>query len=399
MMVKLSACHVTHELQAIAKAVVAAGASAISTTNTILCVAGVDIETGMPIPTQMDVGGRMRGMVTGLSGPAIKPMGLRAVSEVVQAVDVPVMGIGGITDWQSAVEYMMLGARAVQVGTAVLLHGHRIATDMVRGLEEFMERKGYSRLDDFRGITSKNYAVGESYTSVSETQPRTMVVDSVKCTGCGTCVPACVASANSAIKVIDGVAVIDHNLCVQCNSCMLVCPSNAVSTFWEPAHTKAPQAVAEPQPVEALIATGHDSFTAGRLDEAAAHFSSAIAADPNAALAFRNRGSVSYTKGNHDAAVQDYSRALELNPLDRDSYYYRGLAYHASGRVNEAVADFNQAIQLNSGQWGAYYARALAYMAQGQRNQAVSDVNTVLASAASPQLRQWAQQVKTQLGG
>jgi dihydropyrimidine dehydrogenase (NAD+) subunit PreA len=398
LMVKLSACHVTHELQGIARAVVAAGADAISTTNTILSVAGVDIETGMPIPAQMDVGGRMRGMVTGLSGPAIKPMGLRAVSEMVQAVDVPVMGIGGITDWQSAVEYMMLGARVVQVGTAVLLHGHRIVRDMVRGLEEFMERKGYSRVEDFIGITSRGYAVGESYTSASERQPRTMIVDELRCTGCGTCMPACVASANGAIQVTDGVAVINQGLCVQCNSCMLVCPSNAVSTVWQPASTIPTQAAAAPQTAETLVARGHESFTAGRLDEAEGHFSAAIAVDPNLAIAYRNRGSIFHNNGDHEAAVGDYSRAVALNQQDSDSFYFRGMAHQALGRLGEAVVDFTQAIRFNPGQWGAYYARALTYMAQGQRGPALSDVDTVLASAAEPQLHQWAQQIRDQLG-
>jgi tetratricopeptide (TPR) repeat protein len=179
---------------------------------------------------------------------------------------------------------------------------------------------------------------------------------------------------------------------------MLVCPSGAVSTAWEPVYTKPPQAVAAPQTVEALVARGHDSFTAGRLDEAEVHFSAAIAADPNFAFAYRNRGSVFYIKGDHEAAVGDYSRAVELNHQDSDSYYFRGLAYQALGRLREAVADFTQAIRFNSGQWGAYYARALAYMAQGQREPALSDANAVLASVAEPQLRQWAQQIRDQLG-
>ena len=234
-MVKLSACHLTEELQRIALAVVEAGANAISTTNTIPCVAGVDIETGMPMPTHLDVKGRMRGMVTGLSGPAIKPQGLRAVSEIVQVVDVPVMGIGGISDWQSAVEYMMAGAKAVQVGTAALLYGHRVVRGMLQGLQEFMERKGYSRIDDLVGIASKKYRVGETYSSVAEKQPRRMVVDEAKCNGCSLCMPACLSSAQGAIKVTNGVAAINQELCVQCNSCMIVCPQGAVSTVWEPA--------------------------------------------------------------------------------------------------------------------------------------------------------------------
>ena len=162
---------------------------------------------------------------------------------------------------------------------------------------------------------------------------------------------------------------------------------------------EAPQAAATPQTVEALVARGQESFTAGRLDEALGHFSAAIAADPGSGFAYRNRGSIYYTKGDLEAAVRDYTRAVELNPQDTDGYYFRGLAHQAMGRLNEAVADFTQSTTLNRSQWGAYYARALAYMAQGQNYLALSDANTVLASAAEPQLRQWAQQIKTQLGG
>ncbi|MDP6100245.1 MAG: nitroreductase family protein [Dehalococcoidia bacterium] len=161
----------------------------------------------------------------------------------------------------------------------------------------------------------------------------------------------------------------------------------------------APQAAATPQTVEALLARGQESFTSGRLDEALGHFSAAIAADPGSASAYRDRGSVYYTKGDQKAAAQDYTRAMELQPQDSGVYYFRGLAHQAMGRLNEAVEDFTRSAALNSSQWGAYYARALVYMAQGQTYLALTDAGTVLASAAEPQLKQWAQQIKTQLGG
>ena len=103
-------------------------------------------------------------------------------------------------------------------------------------------------------------------------------------------------------------------------------------------------------------------------------------------------------KGDHEAALGDYSQAVALNHQDSDSYYFRGLTLQALGRPGEAVADFTKAIRFNPGQWGAYYARALVYMAQGQREPALSDADAVLASEAEPQLRQWAQQIRNQLG-
>jgi dihydropyrimidine dehydrogenase (NAD+) subunit PreA len=235
-MAKLNASLDRTALAESADAVVESGAEAISITNTLAGVIGVDIETTMPIACELDVHGKLRGYVGGISGPAIKPMGLRGVAELSRVVDVPISGIGGITDWQSAVEYILLGASTIQIGTAVMLNGYKMIRGLVRGLEDYMEKKGYQSVNDFVGLTSEKYVVGDPWTPPAVKQPRRMVVDVENCNGCGLCVVACDASSSEAkaIRVVDRIAEIDRDRCQTCYACMMACPSEAISVQWEP---------------------------------------------------------------------------------------------------------------------------------------------------------------------
>lgn len=233
-MVKLNAFLVPQEIRDWAKACVAAGADAISITNSMPGFAGVDVETGMPLSACLDRDGAVRGIVEIITGPATKPIALAGVALVDSAVDVPIAAIGGIADWQDAVEYMMLGASIMQVGSAAMAYGHRLVRDLTKGLEGFMERKGYRTIQDIVGMTSKRYDVGSLYTRhvLPQAQPRRIVLDEAKCNGCGRCLAPCQVH-RSAIKIVDGVAVIDPSLCVKCNLCVLVCPEDAVRVEWE----------------------------------------------------------------------------------------------------------------------------------------------------------------------
>lgn len=236
-MVKLSAVLGQDVLADVARGAVEDGADAISLTNTFPGLVGIDVETGMPLACELNVKGKWMGVIAGISGPAIKPMGLRAVVEVREAVNVPISGIGGITNWQSAVEYMLAGASTVQVGTAVMLFGYRIVKDMIKGLEDYMERKGYRTINDFVGMTTSKYFGGQEGHRVlaeHDKQPRKMVVNESKCTGCGLCLVACEATLNAgALNIEERVAVINHDLCHRCNSCRIVCPESAITVGWE----------------------------------------------------------------------------------------------------------------------------------------------------------------------
>lgn len=239
-MVKLNAFLIPQEIRDWAKACVEAGADAISITNSLPGVVGIDVETGAPLSTFVDGKGRVRGMVEIVTGPAIRPIGLAAVALVDSAVDVPISAIGGVSDWNTAVEYMMLGASTVQVGSAAIAYGHRLVRDLTRGLEQFMERKGYRSIQDFVGVTNKLYGVGEIYSNPgpSKAQPRKMVVDESRCNGCGRCLPPC-DSVRGAITVVDHIAVINEALCEKCNLCLLVCPEDAIRTVWERGYLKS----------------------------------------------------------------------------------------------------------------------------------------------------------------
>ncbi len=240
-MVKLNAFLIAQELRDWAKACVEGGADAISITNGLPGFAGIDVETGVPLDAFVDVNGRVRGEIQTFSGPAIRPFSLAGVAIVDAAVEVPIQAIGGVSDWYSAVEYMMLGASMVQVGSAAIAYGHRLVRDLIRGLEQFMERKGYSSIQDFVGVTNKKYLVGEPLTSAlsTERQPRRMIVEATLCNGCGRCLPPCETNnGRGAIKMIDGIAIIDDNICDKCNLCVLVCPQGAIRTEWEPGYLK-----------------------------------------------------------------------------------------------------------------------------------------------------------------
>ena len=87
----------------------------------------------------------------GLSGPAIKPIALRMVHEVCKNVDVPVIGMGGIASAEDAIEFIMVGATAVQIGTANFIKPN-IALDIIDGIEKFMVREGIKNIEEIRGI-------------------------------------------------------------------------------------------------------------------------------------------------------------------------------------------------------------------------------------------------------
>lgn len=233
-MVKLNASFTKDDLVQMTRDAVECGANAISCSNTLRGLAGVDIETGIPLSCELNVDGRLRGMIGGISGPAIKPMVLGAVAEIRMTTGLHISAVGGITQWQDAIEYMLLGASTVQVGTAAMVFGYRMVKQLVKGLEQYMERKGYRRVTDFIGKSTDKYFYPE-YIGPVEKQPRTMIVDGEKCEGCGVCVIACEASScgSGALKIEGKKARIDSKLCKTCNTCKLVCPHGAISVVWD----------------------------------------------------------------------------------------------------------------------------------------------------------------------
>ena len=117
------------------------GADGVSLTNTFLAMA-IDLQKKKPV---------FNNTYAGLSGPAIKPIALRMVHQVSHAVNIPVMGLGGITTWQDAIEFIMAGATVIQVGTATFMKPD-ISMDIIDGMEKYLEDNGYESIEEIRGI-------------------------------------------------------------------------------------------------------------------------------------------------------------------------------------------------------------------------------------------------------
>lgn len=130
----------------IAKNAERAGAKGITAINTVSGLIGIAIEKEMPLPF-------IQGYTAygGLSGPGVKPIGLRAVSLISKNTSVPISGVGGISNWGNAVEYIMVGATSVQVVTHTVLHGFDFVRDWKQSMEDYLKRHGYSSLDEIRG--------------------------------------------------------------------------------------------------------------------------------------------------------------------------------------------------------------------------------------------------------
>lgn len=118
-----------------------AGADALSLINTFKAMA-IDIKTRKPI---------FENITAGLSGPAVKPIALRMVYEVCKVVAIPVVGIGGIMNWQDAVEFIMAGSYAIQVGTANFVKPD-ICIDIIKGLEDFVTKEKLNSINEIRGV-------------------------------------------------------------------------------------------------------------------------------------------------------------------------------------------------------------------------------------------------------
>jgi len=120
-----------------------AGSDALTLINSLGPGMKIDIKTARPI---------LSNAFGGMSGPAIKPVAVRCVYDVYRSVDIPIMGVGGVRDFQDAVEFLFAGARAVQVGTAIMYDGPEVFMKICRGLEAFMMAEGFSSVDEMVGL-------------------------------------------------------------------------------------------------------------------------------------------------------------------------------------------------------------------------------------------------------
>ncbi|MEH6475613.1 MAG: NAD-dependent dihydropyrimidine dehydrogenase subunit PreA [Sneathiella sp.] len=206
-----------------ARAAVRGGADAVSLINTINSIVSIDLDVMAPMPT---VDGK--GAHGGYCGPAVKPIALNMVAEIArdpECQSIPMSGIGGISNWRDAAEFMALGCGTVQVCTAAMHHGFKIVDDMKTGLSNWMDSKGYETIDDFRGMATPNVT---DWNKLNINYDVKALIDQDKCIQCGLCHIACEDTSHQAItaeRVNDArlYEVVDEE-CVGCNLCQLVCP-------------------------------------------------------------------------------------------------------------------------------------------------------------------------------
>jgi len=205
-----------------ARAAKKGGTDAVSLINTINSITTIDLDLMAPTPT---VDGK--GTHGGYCGPAVRPIALNMVAEIARDAEtagLPISAIGGIGSWRDAAEFIALGAGNVQVCTAAMHYGFRIVEDMISGLSNWMDSKGYRTIEDFRGRAIRNVT---DWMFLNLKYEIKALINQDLCIQCGLCHIACEDTAHQAItREKDGQRhfEVDNAECVGCNLCMHVCP-------------------------------------------------------------------------------------------------------------------------------------------------------------------------------
>lgn len=224
-----------HSVVPTASACVQAGTHGLSLINTIQSITGVDLDT---FDVRPNVGGQSA--YGGYCGPAVKPIALKmlhTLSKNPKFKHIPLSGIGGVTTWQDAAEFMLLGASNVQVCTAVMKYGFRIIEDLTSGLSHWMDEKGFTSIDDFVGLSVKKVTEWEKLDLNFHIIAN---IDQSKCIHCGLCHITCEDASHQAIDLLRGQPYNTYTVkdadCVGCNLCQLVCPVDDCITMVEHRH-------------------------------------------------------------------------------------------------------------------------------------------------------------------
>jgi dihydropyrimidine dehydrogenase (NAD+) subunit PreA len=205
-----------------ARAAHAGGADAVSLINTINSVIGVDLDRMVMSPATDGWGSH-----GGYCGPAVKPIALNMVAEIArdpQTAGLPISGIGGITTWRDAAEFIAMGCGTVQVCTAAMVYGFKIVQDLCSGLNTFMDEKGYRTLDEMRGLAVPSV---KNWNQLNLNYVEKAVIDQASCIQCGRCHIVCEDTSHQAIFAMkDGRRHFEINEaeCVGCNLCVSICP-------------------------------------------------------------------------------------------------------------------------------------------------------------------------------
>jgi len=253
------------DIRAIARAARRGGADGLSAINTFNSITGIDLDTFTPRP---DVGGRSAH--GGYCGPAVKPIALHMVQQIAGDPEgaIPVSGIGGVSTWRDAAEFLLLGCQSIQVCTAVMHYGYRMVEDLIDGLDHWMDEKGFGTLDEVRGRSLERVV---EWKRLDLNHKIIASIHADKCIGCDLCYIACWDGAHQCIHLdrdpsnggghrlpaqveaqarrriastptprldfspgptpLHRIPRVDEDECVGCNLCWLVCPVDGCITM------------------------------------------------------------------------------------------------------------------------------------------------------------------------
>lgn len=222
-----------------AAAAVRGGADAVSMINTINSLAGVDLDSWNTIP---NVAGK--GAHGGYCGPAVKPIALNMVAECARhpKVNVPISGIGGISNWRDTVEFMLMGATGVQVCTAVMHHGFSIVEDMIDGLNNYLDEKGIASVEDIVGKSVQRYS---NWGNLDLNYQVVAKINNDVCINCNKCHIACEDASHQCVDMLknengNSILQVREEDCVGCNLCSIVCPVDGAIDMIEVEHKNPP---------------------------------------------------------------------------------------------------------------------------------------------------------------
>jgi dihydropyrimidine dehydrogenase (NAD+) subunit PreA len=205
-----------------ARAAKQGGADAVSLINTVNSIMGVNLETMTMLPSVGKTGSH-----GGYCGTAVKPIALNMVAEIArdsQTQGLPISGIGGISNWKDAAEFIAMGCGTVQVCTAAMVYGFRIINDLCDGLSNFMEQQGYQ---DVSQMVGKAVPSVVNWNSLNLNHIEKAVINQDSCIQCGRCHIVCEDTSHQAITATkDGKRFfeIKEEECVGCNLCVSICP-------------------------------------------------------------------------------------------------------------------------------------------------------------------------------
>jgi len=205
----------------IAGGVEKAGADGFAAINTVQGFMGINLDT-------LEPNLNIDGMTTygGCSGEIVKPIGLKCVAQLRQKSELPILGMGGITNWQDAAQYIAVGSDAVQICTEAMVNGFGIINGLKSGLLNYLDLKGMDNISNLKNIAISGITTHEKLNKHHQLYPK---INNEKCVACGKCVNICFESEHSALSKNDNGITLNKESCEGCSLCSLICPKEAIT--------------------------------------------------------------------------------------------------------------------------------------------------------------------------